>query len=124
MSVKRLIRLADDGRVTRAALFVLMMAALAVSGWTFWHKHFQLHQGGTVQLLSGQKLAAFELQTAAHTMTEAKAETGTFSMTDLRGFKDLAVVSATDYAYCLQVGVGAGAMHFPGPAGPVATGPC
>ncbi len=110
--------------MTRAAAFVLAVGALVASGWTFWHKHYQLHQGGSVSLLSGQKLVAYELQTAAHTMTEAKAETGTFSMTDLRGFKNLAIVYATDSAYCLQVGVGATAMHYLGPAGPATTGPC
>ena len=122
--VKRASPRADDGFVTRAALFVLCVLALAASGWTFWHKHYELHKGGKIELLSGQKLAAFELQTAAHTMAEAKASTGTFAMTDLRTFKNLAIVYATDSSYCLQVGVGAGAMHYVGPAGPPITGPC
>ena len=107
-----------------AAAFVLAVLALGASGWTFWHKHYRLHEGGRLELPSGQKLAAYELQTAARTMTEAKAQTGTFSMTDLRAFKNLAVVWANDSAYCLQVGVGAEAMHYPGPAGPAQTGPC
>jgi hypothetical protein len=110
--------------VTRAAVFVLAVAALGASGWTFWHNHYQLHKGGAVVMLSGPKLVEYELQTAAHTMAEAKIETGTFEMTDLRGFKNLAVVYATDYTYCLQVGVGAESMHYLGPAGPVTTGPC
>jgi len=122
--VKRRGPIADDESVTRAAVFVLAMGALAASGWTFWHKHYQLHKGGQVALLSGPTLTAYELQTAAHTMAEAKAETGTFEMTDLRGFKNLAVVFADDRAYCLQVGVGAQAMHYLGPAGPVTAGPC
>lgn len=110
--------------MTRAALFLLIVAALGASGWTFWHKHYQLHKGGAVELLRGQKLASVELQAAAHTMAVAKAEIGTFSMTDLRVFKNLAVVYATDSAYCLQVGVGADAMHYAGPAGPTTPGPC
>ena len=107
-----------------AAAFVLTVLALGASGWTFWQKHYQLHRGGKIELPSGQKLTAYELQTAAHQMTEAKAETGTFEFTDLRAFKNLAVVYANDSAYCLQVGVGTEAMHYPGPAGPVQTGPC
>jgi len=122
--VKRRSAPADDGWVTRAALFVLMMAALAASGWTFWHKHYQLHKGGTIQLLSGQKLAAVELESAVNTMTEGKAQTGSYALTDLRGFQNLTVVYATDSAYCLQVGSGLGAMHLAGPAGAPATGPC
>ncbi len=110
--------------MTRAALFVLAVAAMCASGWTFWHEHYQLHKGGSVVLLSGPTLVEYELQTAAHTMAEAKAQTGTFTMTDLRAFKNLAVVHATDTSYCLQVGVGAEAMHYRGPAGPVLTGPC
>jgi hypothetical protein len=110
--------------VTRAAVFVLCVGALVASGWTFWHKHYQLHRGGAVVLLSGPQLTEYELQTAARTMAEAKRETGTFEMTDLRAFKNLAVVFANDRAYCLQVGVGADAMHYLGPAGPVRTGPC
>ena len=110
--------------MTQAAAFVLAVCALAASGWTFWHNHYQLHKGGSVVLLSGPKVVEYELQTAANVMTQAKAETGTFEMTDLRGFRNLDVVFATDRAYCLQVGVGADAMHYPGPAGPVATGPC
>ena len=47
-------------------------------------------------LLSGPKLVEYELQTAARTMAEAKAETGTFEMTDMRQFKNLAVVFAND----------------------------
>jgi hypothetical protein len=110
--------------VIRAAVFVLAVLALVASGWTFWRNHYQLHKGGAIVMLSGPQLVAYELQTAAHTMTEAKVETGTFEMTDLRGFKNLAVVYATDYKYCLQVGVGAEAMHYLGPAGPVTTGTC
>ena len=110
--------------MTRAAVFVLAVGALVASGWTFWHKHYQLHKGGSVVLLSGPTLVEYELQTAARTIAEAKAETGTFEMTDLRAFKNLAVVFANDRAYCLQVGVGVDAMHYLGPAGPVRTGPC
>ncbi len=110
--------------MTRAAAFVLAMGALAASGWTFWHNHYQLHKGGSVVLLSGPQLAEYELQAAARTMAEAKRETGTFEMTDMREFKNLAVVFANDRAYCLQVGVGPDAMHYLGPAGPVKTGPC
>ncbi len=108
----------------RAAAFVLAVCALVASGWTLWHNHFQLHRGGSVALISGPKVVEYELQTAAHVMTQAKAETGTFEMTDLRGFRNLAVVSANDRAYCLQVGVGDTAMHYKGPAGPVTAGPC
>lgn len=110
--------------MTRAAVFVLAVGALVASGWTFWHEHYQLHKGGQVVLLSGPKIVEYELQTAARTMAEAKRETGTFEMTDLRAFKNLAVVFADERAYCLQVGVGADAMHYLGPAGPVRTGPC
>lgn len=110
--------------MTRAALFVLAVVALGASGWTFWHNHYQLQKGGAVVMLSGPKLVAYELQTAAHTMAEAKAQTGTFSMTDLRSFKNLAIVYATDTTYCLQVGVGPDAMHYSGPAGPPTPGPC
>jgi hypothetical protein len=110
--------------VTRAAVFVLAVGALVASGWTFWRHHYQLNQGGQVALLSGAKLTEYELQSAAHTMAEAKAETGTFEMTDLRQYRNLAVVFANDRAYCLQVGVGPDAMHYPGPAGPVTVGSC
>ena len=100
------------------------MGVLVASGWTFWHKHYQLHKGGKIVLRSGPQLTEYELNTAAHTMTQAKAETGTYEMTDLRAFKHLTIVWANDRAYCMQVDTGLEAMHYPGPAGPVLTGPC
>lgn len=110
--------------MTRAALFVLSVIAAAASGWMFWHVHYQLGKGGKIVVISGQELKATELQAAAHAMAEAKAQTGTFSMTDLRVFRNLAVVYANDFTYCLQVGADADAMHYVGPAGPPAAGPC
>ena len=37
--------------VTRAAGFVLMIIVLALSGYTFYEKHFQLHRGGSLHLV-------------------------------------------------------------------------
>jgi hypothetical protein len=110
--------------MTRAALFVLMLGGLAVSGYTLYQKDFQPRQGGTVKLVHGQDLAFIELTAAATTESEAKALVGTYSETNLRKFKDLKVVYANETVFCLQVHKGGVTYHLGGPGGAPAVGPC
>jgi hypothetical protein len=110
--------------MTRAALFVLMIGGLVLSGYTLYHKDFQPAQGGSVRLVHGRELAIVELTAAAATEAEAKSLVGTYSETNLRRFKDLNVVYANETVFCLQVHKGGATYHLAGPGGSPADGPC
>jgi hypothetical protein len=111
-------------RVTRAGSFVLMWLVLALSGYTFYEKHFQLHRGGSIHLVRGRELAFTELRAAAHAEAEAKSLVGTYEDTRLRSFKHLEVIYANETVYCLQVRVDGRTYHDAGPGGRPADGPC
>jgi hypothetical protein len=110
--------------VGRAALTILSLGVLVVSGWTFVRNGGQLHKGGSIPLLSGTAAADVELQTAATSMLEAKAAIGSYAHTDLHPFHNLVVAYADDNSYCLQLGSGSAARHLAGPSGVPAPGPC
>jgi hypothetical protein len=109
-------RRADHRRVTRAGGFVLMWLVLALSGYTFYEKHFELHRGGTLHLVRGRELASTELRAAAHAEAEAKSLVGTYRDTSLRSFHHLKVIYANETVYCLQVHVDGATYHLAGPA--------
>jgi hypothetical protein len=110
--------------VTRAALFILVLGGLAVSGWSLYQKDFQASRGGTVNLAHGRELAYIELTAAGTSEAGAKAAIGTYADTDLRAFKDLKVVYANDTVFCLQVAKDGGTYHLAGPGSGPADGPC
>ncbi len=110
--------------MARAALFVISLLALAVSGFAFVKNGGELGKGGSISLLSGHNAAYAELTAASTSMLEAKTLTGTFSAVDLRNFHNLAIVRADESSYCLQVGVGKDASHLAGPGGTPTDGPC
>ena len=110
--------------VTRAAGFVLMTLVLALSGYTFYEKHFQLHRGGSVHLVRGRELAYTELRAASHAEAEARSLVGTYRDTSLRTFRNLHVIYANDTVYCLQVELEGGTYHLAGPGSHPADGPC
>ena len=111
-------------RVTRAAGFVLMMLVLALSGYTFYGKHFQLHKGGSLHLVRGRDLAYTELRSAAHAEAEARSLVGTYEDTSLRSFRHLKVIYANETVYCIQVHLDGGTYHLAGPGGHPSDGPC
>ena len=110
--------------MTRAAGFVLMVIVLALSGYTFYDKHFELHRGGEVQLVRGRELAYTELHAAARIESQAKALVGTYRDTSLRTFRNLKVIYANATVYCLQVHLQGDTFHLAGPRGEPADGPC
>jgi len=110
--------------VTRAGGFVLMMIVLFLSGYTLYVKHFQLHRGGSLHLISGRELAYTELRAAAHSETEARSLVGTYRDTSLRSFRHMRVIYANDTVYCLQIQVEGGTFHLAGPDGHPSDGPC
>jgi uncharacterized protein (UPF0333 family) len=110
--------------MTRAAGFVLMVIVLALSGYTFYEKQFELHRGGQVHLVRGRELAYTELRAAAQVEAQAKALVGTYRDTSLRTFKNLKVIYANDVVYCLQVHLEGDTFHVAGPGGEPADGPC
>ena len=110
--------------MVRAALFVFVLAGLAVSGWTLYANHFQPHKGGEIRLLRGQELAERELRAAAAVMDEARALVGTYTETNLRRFEDLTIVYATESRYCLLVVKDGNAFHVAGPGGAPSPGRC
>ena len=110
--------------MTRAALFVLTIGGLVLSGWTLYQKDFRAQQGGTVKLVHGRDLAFIELTAAAANESEAKSLIGTYGETNLKRFQDLKVVYANETVYCLQVRKGGGTYHLSGPSGSPADGPC
>jgi hypothetical protein len=110
--------------MTRAAAFLLMVAGLAVSGYTLYQKDFQPRRGGTIKLVHGRELAMIELTTAGTSESQAKSMIGTYSETNLRNFQGLKVIYANETVFCLQVRKGGGTYHLAGPGGAPADGPC
>jgi hypothetical protein len=110
--------------MSRAAGFVLMVLVLALSGYTFYEKHFELHRGGTLHLVRGRELAYTELSAGARVESKARALVGTYRDTSLRSFRNLKVIYANDTVYCLQVRFDGGTYHLAGPGGEPADGPC
>jgi hypothetical protein len=110
--------------MTRAAMFVLMIGCLGLSGYTLYQRDFEADRGGSVRLVHGRDLAFVELTAAATTESEAKALVGTYGATNLRRFADLRVIYANETVYCLQVRKGGGTYHLAGPGGSPADGPC
>jgi hypothetical protein len=125
MSLKNGPTRADPGDdVGRAAVTVLSLLALVVSGWAFVKNGGQLHKGGKVALLGGTEGVDVELQAAANQMLEAKIAAGSFQGIELHGFHNLTIARADDRGYCLQVGYGAAARHLAGPGGLPGPGAC
>ena len=110
--------------MTRAAMSVMVLGGLVMSGWTLYTKDFHAQRGGSVNLVHGRELAMIELTAAGTSEAAAKSAIGTYADTDLRSFKDLRVVYANDTVYCLEVGKGGGTFHLAGPGGSPADGPC
>ena len=110
--------------MTRAALFVLVLGGLAMSGWTLYKKDFHAQRGGSVELVQGRELAMIELTAAGTSEAAAKSAIGTYADTDLRNFKDLRIVYANDTVFCLEVRKGGGTFHLSGPGDSPADGPC
>jgi hypothetical protein len=101
-----------------------MWLVLALSGYTFYGKHFKLHRGGSIHLVRGRELAFTELRAAVHAEAEAKSLVGTYEDTRLRSFRHLKVIYANETVYCLQVHVDGHTYHAAGPGGRPADGPC
>ena len=110
--------------MVRAALFLLMLAGLAASGWALYVNELQPHRGGEVRLIRGQELAYHELLAAADVMTQARALVGTYSETSLRRFQDLTVVYANESRFCVVVKKGGNLFHLAGPGGVPGPGRC
>jgi hypothetical protein len=110
--------------MTRAAMFVLLLGGLFMSGWTLYKKDFHTQRGGSVRLVHGRELALIELTAAGTTEAAAKSAIGTYADTDLRNFRDIRVVYANDTVYCLEVRKGGGTFHLAGPDSSPADGPC
>ena len=110
--------------MTRAALFVMILGGLVMSGWTLYTRDFHAQQGGSVKLVQGRELAVIELTAAGTTEAAGKSAIGTYADTDLRNFKDLRVVYANDTVFCLEVRKGGGTFHLAGPSGSPADGHC
>ena len=110
--------------MTRAALFVLTIGGLVLSGWTLYQKDFHAQRGGSVKLVHGRELAFIELTAAAATESEAKSLIGTYTETNLKRFQSLSVVYANETVYCLQVHKGGATYHLSGPGGAPGDGPC
>jgi hypothetical protein len=110
--------------VGRAAVTVLSLLALVVSGWAFVGNGGHLHKRGTVALVGGTQAVDVELQAAGTRMLEAKIAAGSFQGIELRGFHNLTIARSDDRGYCLQVGYGASARHLAGPGGVPGPGAC
>jgi hypothetical protein len=110
--------------VTRAALFVVILGALAASGMKLYEKQFRPHEGGEIHLIRGQELASIELRAAGDVMAQAKALVGTYSETNLRHFQDLRVVYANEARFCLVVVKDGNVFHLAGPGGVPTPGGC
>ena len=101
-----------------------MWIVLALSGYTFYVKHFELHRGGRIHLVRGRELAFTELRAAARAEAEAKSLVGTYRDTSLRAFKHMKVIYANETVFCIQVHVDGATYHLAGPRGRPSDGPC
>ena len=108
----------------RALGFVLVWIVLALSGYTFYEKHYELHRGGSIHLVRGRELAYTELRAAARAEAEAKSLVGTYRDTSLRAFRHMKVIYANETVYCIQVRNDGASYHLAGPGGHPADGPC
>jgi hypothetical protein len=108
--------------VGRAALFIAVLAGLAVSGHAF------VQRWGSWQLLpkgpTNAQQAGAELRAAAGTLEQAHAMVGTYSANDLSVYRGLSIAYADDAAYCIQVFKGVEAFHLAGPRGLPRPGRC
>ena len=110
--------------MSRALGFVLVWIVLALSGYTFYEKHYELHRGGSLHLVRGRELAYTELHAAAHAEAQAKSLVGTYRDTSLRAFRHMKVIYANETVYCIQVRNDGATYHLAGPGGRPADGPC
>lgn len=109
--------------MARAALFLLILAALAASGWTLVQKGFRpTTAGGT--LPSAAEAATLELQTAAGMIERYHRTFGSYEGAELDVFSGLRVARAGETTYCLEVAREGGVWRFAGPGGTVAAGAC
>jgi hypothetical protein len=122
--IEELALAADDPAVARAAVFVLTLLGLAVSGVKLVRVDFQPHRGGKTALIKGEELAYVELTAAVDVMAEAKALVGTYAYTDLKRFKNLRTVSATETRFCLEVVKDGSVFHVAGPGRKPGPGAC
>lgn len=109
--------------MARAALFIVIVAALAASGWTLVQKGFR-PTAASGALPTAAEAAALELQTAAGMIERYHRTFGSYEGAELDLFSGLRVARAGEATYCLEVARGGGVWRFAGPGGTVAAGPC
>jgi len=100
-----------------AIVGVLMMVSMSHKGRTA--KSTKVAEAHATEAVSGLNF------TGAATELEAyKSEYATYAGAALPPAFGVTVVRADAASYCLQAGVGGGVLHFTGPGGTPAAGPC
>jgi hypothetical protein len=107
----------------RAAAMVFVVLGLIASGRGFL-QHRKPHAPTTpIETAAGQA-AVFELKQAGDQLYLTKQWADTYDGPDLKNFKDLTLVRATDTDFCLQVAKESYVFRLVGPGGSPEPGAC
>jgi hypothetical protein len=106
----------------RAAAFLFVLLGLVGSGWGA----FKHHTASPTPLMERPfaVVAVAELEDAGDQLYLTYRWADTYDGPDLKNFKDLQVVRADDYGFCLQVVKGGHVFNLTGPGGKAQLGAC
>jgi hypothetical protein len=108
--------------VGRAAAFLLVVLGLAGSGWGA----FKHHTAPPTPFMDRPFAiaAVTELEDAGDQLYLTYRWAQTYDGPDLKNFKDLRIVRADDYGFCIQVAKSGHAFSLTGPGGKPVLGAC
>jgi hypothetical protein len=107
----------------RAAAMMLVLCGLIASGWGFVQHHKAHPKQAPINTAAGQ-LAAAELKDAGDQLYLTKRWADTYDGPDLKNFKDLKLVRASDTSFCLEVAKEGYVFRLIGPGGVAEPGTC
>ena len=108
--------------VGRAAGLLFVLAGLIASAFAFVH-HVQAPPKGTMENAAAKQAVA-ELKDAGDQLYLTKKWAGTFDGPDLKDFRDLQLVRADDFGFCIQVVKNAQVFRLIGPGRDPEPGRC
>jgi len=108
--------------VGRAAGLLFVLAGLIASAFAFVH-HMQTPPKGTMETVAA-KAAVAELKDAGDQLYLTKKWAGTYDGPDLKNFRDLQLVRADDFGFCIQVVKEAQVFRLVGPGREPEPGRC
>jgi hypothetical protein len=116
-------RKTDEHGMGRAAIFTLVLAALAASGWG-WIQRFHQPPKSALREHAARTAATAELKEAGDQLYLTKSWAGTFDGPDLKNFQNLELVHADRQGFCIHVVKNGYAFRLIGPGGVPEPGRC